>query len=220
MLVFKGKSVGGTEIRIIDDNGQQNIISVNVAIQEDSVTLSVGKSEKVAVLNGTYNHQVISADPTIASVLYEGPITGSMATIKANYPGITTIEVKNPSGNVAQIINVTVTGTVTEPDQETLTINDDYSFFVDAKFDLLGIIQIMRAQFEFIGEQNGKMLWKLAGPPMKKTTETGDEVELGMDYSFEIPYAESSYGNFKLKFEFYGEQNGNYLWELVYLELL
>ena len=98
-----------------------------------------------------------------------------------------------------------------------IIINPDLSFSIpDALYQSLAGDFNLWLDFEFFGDQSGKLLWELAASGI--ATPTGNYINISPTLSFSISDAkmQSLTGdiNLEINFKFFGDQSGKLLWEL------
>ena len=95
---------------VVDKNGARGAISVMVKkaegtlkLEQTAVTLEVGKSQVVKVLNGAGPFVAIAKDPNVV----ETSVKGNEVTLTGRKVSATTVEVKDKDNNLG-IISITV----------------------------------------------------------------------------------------------------------------
>lgn len=109
-ITVKGLKAGQGTLSVVDKNGARGAISVMVKkaegtlkLEQTAVTLEVGKSQVVKVLNGAGPFVAIAKDPNVV----ETSVKGNEVTLTGRKVSATTVEVKDKDNNLG-IISITV----------------------------------------------------------------------------------------------------------------
>ena len=109
-ITVKGLKAGAGTLSVTDKNGARGAISVMVKkeagtlkLEQTAVTLEVGKSQVVKVLNGAGPFVAIAKDPNVV----ETSVKGNEVTLTGRKVSATTVEVKDKDNNLG-IISITV----------------------------------------------------------------------------------------------------------------
>ncbi len=128
-IIISGVKVGETKVTVKDTEAnttKEIAVTVSVdglAVSKEAITVQKGKTGDVAIVSGSGNYEVVSADEAIATVALDG---GNI-TISGIKVGETKVTVKDTEADTTKEIKVTVSADSLEVTETELTVREKNS---------------------------------------------------------------------------------------------